>query len=210
MTAGRRLMQRTWKCILCGYLHEGENPPDKCPMCGANKYQFLLYEKLPDSLEKLVKEAFAGEAKASARNAAFAAAAERDNLPQIARLFHAVADAERVHAAEYLKYLEGIIRDTETNLQTAFENEIKAKNDIYPPFIKQALESKREDLAGSFARARDVEEQHAALYKGALSALMQEENVPYYVCQICGNVFAGNLPDLCPVCSATKENFKEF
>ncbi|MBQ4092045.1 MAG: rubrerythrin family protein [Firmicutes bacterium] len=24
-----------WICPLCGYAHGGQNPPDKCPLCGA-------------------------------------------------------------------------------------------------------------------------------------------------------------------------------
>jgi rubredoxin len=29
-----------WKCQVCGYIHEGAQPPDKCPKCGAPKEQF--------------------------------------------------------------------------------------------------------------------------------------------------------------------------
>jgi rubrerythrin len=195
---------------VCGYLHESGEPPAPCPQCGAGKDRFILYEKLTDALERTVKDAFAGEAKASARNAAFADAADRDELPQVARLFRAVADAERIHATGYLKYLEGVVGDTEANLQAAFESEIKVKNDIYPTLIKQALEANREDLARSFARARDVESQHADLYKRTLDALVREENVSYFVCQVCGNIFTNNSPDVCPICLAPKEEFKLF
>lgn len=201
-------MERKWKCTVCGYLHDGQKPPEQCPNCSAHMYQFILYEKLTAALEKLVREAFAGEAKASARNSAFAKVADREDLPQVARLFRAVADAERIHAAEYLKYLEGVVGDSEENLKAAFENEIRAKNDIYPPFIKQATEAKREDLAWSFSRARDVEAQHADLYKETLSALVREEDVTYHVCQVCGNVFVSNPPDFCPICAARKSEFK--
>jgi len=201
-------MNKKWKCTVCGYIHEGEGPPDKCPVCGASKYQFILYDKLPDTLEKSLKEAFAGESKAHVRNLAFAKKAEEEGLPQIAGLFRAVAEAERVHASEYLKYMEGIIGSTEDNLKAAFENEIKANTRIYPPLIKEAMEFNREDVAGSFSRSRDVEERHSKLYKDALSAMVKDQVVDYHVCQVCGYVFDGDLPDQCPVCKATKENFK--
>jgi len=203
-------MTRKWKCTVCGYIHEGDEPPEKCPVCGASKYQFVLLEKLPDPLEKSLREAFAGESKAHVRNLAFAKKAERDELPQIAKLFRAVSEAERVHAAEYLKYLEGEISDTETNLSTAFENEIKANAEIYPPLVKQAMDLKRDDVAGSFSRAKDVEERHAELYKDALNAMVSDEEPDYYVCQVCGYVFNKDLPDQCPVCRATKDNFKKI
>lgn len=29
-----------WKCSVCGYVHHGEEAPDKCPKCGAPKEKF--------------------------------------------------------------------------------------------------------------------------------------------------------------------------
>jgi rubrerythrin len=194
---------------MCGYIHEGDRPPDSCPVCGAHKFQFILYEPLPAALEKKLREAFAGESKAFVRNLAFAKKAEEDGFPQVGRLFRAVADAERVHADEYLKYLEGVIGETEDNLKAAFESEIKAKNDYYPSSIKEAFELKREDVGWSFSRSRDVEERHAKLYKDALEALLKEGEIEYQVCQVCGYIFDGELPEACPVCKAKKENFKK-
>jgi len=202
-------MERKWKCLVCGYIHEGEEPPEKCPVCGASKNQFVLLESLPGELEKNLRHAFAGESKAHVRNLAFAKRAEQDELPQIAKLFRAVGEAERVHAAEYLKYLEGEIGDTEQNLTTAFENEIKANSEIYPPLIKQANDLNRIDVAGSFSRAKDVEDRHAKLYKDALAAMVSDAETDYHVCQVCGYVFEGEAPDECPVCRATKMNFKK-
>ncbi len=200
---------RKWKCTVCGYLHDGDGPPDVCPVCGAHKFQFILYEKLPEALERMMQEAFAGESKAHTRNLAFAQKAAAEGYPQVARLFRAVAEAERVHAAEYLKYLEGIVGDTEENLKRAFENEIKAKTDIYPGFIREAFARKREDAAWSFSRSRDVEDRHAGLYKNALGAMLADQEIEYHVCQVCGYVFEGDLPETCPVCRTGRKNFKK-
>ncbi len=201
---------KRWKCTVCGYIHEGDNPPEECPVCKAYKYQFILFEPLPETLEKSLRDAFAGESKASIRNQAFARKAQQEGYPQIARLFRAVSEAERIHASEYLKYMEGAIGPTEDNLKTAFENEIKAKTQIYPPLIKQALDEHREDVAASYSRARDVEERHAKLYKDALAALASEQDIEYHVCQICGYVFDGEPPEACPVCRASKKYFKKI
>ena len=27
-------------CMVCGYVHEGDEPPEKCPICGAPKEKF--------------------------------------------------------------------------------------------------------------------------------------------------------------------------
>ncbi len=203
-------MNKKWKCTVCGYLHEEEFPPEVCPVCGAIKYQFVLYEKLPETLEKKLREAFAGESKAHVRNLAYGNKAEQEGFSQIAKLFRAVAEAERVHADEYLKYLEGTIGETEDNLKAAFESEIKAKTDIYPGFIQKAFALKREDVAWSFSRSRDVEERHAKLYKNALAAMIADQEAEYHVCQVCGYVFDGDLPAACPVCRAAKEKFKKI
>lgn len=32
---------KKWRCSVCGYIHEGLEPPEKCPNCGANKDKFV-------------------------------------------------------------------------------------------------------------------------------------------------------------------------
>jgi rubrerythrin len=203
-------MDKKWKCTVCGYVHEGDQPPEQCPSCGAPKSRFVLLTEVPGKLLEDLKKVFAEESKAHVRNLAFARKADQEELPQIGKLFRAVAEAERVHAAEYIKYFEGMIGDTEENLKTSFEEEIKDNTENYPPLIKRALELDREDIAGSFSRAKDVEERHAELYKDALNAMMSDEESEYHVCQVCGYVFNRELPDECPVCRATKDNFKKI
>lgn len=36
---------KKWECSVCGYVHEGEEPPDECPVCGADKSAFVLLEE---------------------------------------------------------------------------------------------------------------------------------------------------------------------
>ena len=31
---------KRWECVICGYIHEGDEPPDICPVCGAAKELF--------------------------------------------------------------------------------------------------------------------------------------------------------------------------
>lgn len=33
---------KRWECVICGYIHEGDEPPDVCPVCGAAKEFFRL------------------------------------------------------------------------------------------------------------------------------------------------------------------------
>lgn len=39
---------KKWECTVCGYIHEGEEPPDECPLCGADKSQFVAVEEEGD------------------------------------------------------------------------------------------------------------------------------------------------------------------
>jgi rubredoxin/uncharacterized membrane protein len=32
---------KKWRCTVCGYIHEGEAPPEKCPICGADRSKFV-------------------------------------------------------------------------------------------------------------------------------------------------------------------------
>ena len=31
---------KKWRCTVCGYIHNGDEPPEKCPVCGADKSLF--------------------------------------------------------------------------------------------------------------------------------------------------------------------------
>jgi len=33
-----------WQCTVCGYIHEGDQPPEKCPVCGADRSEFVKLE----------------------------------------------------------------------------------------------------------------------------------------------------------------------
>jgi len=154
-----------------------------------------------------LKVAYAEESKALTRNRLFAEIADEEGYEQIGKLFRAVAEAESVHAKNALR-LMGEMKTTEENLQVAFENEMAAKNDHYPGFIKEAEAEERSNVALIFSRARDVEERHALLYKGALDYLVKEEVVDYYVCGVCGFVAEKDAPDECPICQADKDAFK--
>jgi len=34
-------VMKKWKCTVCGYIHTGEEPPDECPVCGADRSEFV-------------------------------------------------------------------------------------------------------------------------------------------------------------------------
>jgi len=34
-------MNKKWKCTVCGYVQTGNEPPEKCPVCGSDRSQFI-------------------------------------------------------------------------------------------------------------------------------------------------------------------------
>ncbi len=158
--------------------------------------------------EKNLAYAFAAESKASIRNATFARKAEMESYSQIARLFRAVSDAESVHARRYLLLMRGKIGSTEENLESAFQNEIKANVEEYPKLIKEAADDGNSSVLKAFSQARDVESLHAELYKKALNNMVSDRETDYYVCQVCGYIAENEAPDNCPVCGAVQDKFR--
>lgn len=41
LSRGSTKKMKKWKCLICGYIHTGDEPPEKCPVCGAPKSQFI-------------------------------------------------------------------------------------------------------------------------------------------------------------------------
>ena len=37
--------QKAWRCTVCGYIHKGPEPPELCPICGAGREMFEVYEE---------------------------------------------------------------------------------------------------------------------------------------------------------------------
>jgi rubrerythrin len=165
-------------------------------------------EKMGTKTVDNLKTTYVGESKAIVRNRLFAEIADSEGYVQIGRLFRAVAEAECVHAKNALEML-GEMKSTEENLRLAFENEIRAKNDYYPTFIRDAESEEDQKASLMFSRARDVEERHGQLYRSALDSMVKEELMVYHICKVCGYVAENNAPESCPICMATQEHFQE-
>ncbi len=155
---------------------------------------------MPDSIDNL-KEAFAGESQANQKYRSFAARADRDGFPNIARLFRTAAEAERIHADGHLKALEGI-GATADNLRAAIAGETHEAREMYPPMLQKA-EAEGHKARRMFAYAVEAEAIHAELYQRALDAVLQGEDLEetgFYLCPTCGHIEFGQPPETCPIC----------
>jgi rubrerythrin len=156
-----------------------------------------------------VHKAFIGEAKAYFRLLAYAERANEEEVPQIALLFKAIAEAERVHATRHLNLVKDlVVKDTDTNLEKSFQREKSISENEYPDFLKIAEEEGEKAAATVFSHARDAEGYHAKLYERAIMNVIKDEVKEYHVCQVCGYVTDKRIPKKCPVCGAPPEKFK--
>lgn len=48
----RRIIMKKWKCKVCGYIHIGDAPPEKCPKCGVGSNKFILLEEEQTQLQE--------------------------------------------------------------------------------------------------------------------------------------------------------------
>lgn len=156
--------------------------------------------------EKDLMEAFAGESQANRKYLAFAAQADKEGYPQVAKLFRAAAEAETVHAHAHLRALGGI-RTTAENLKEAMAGEIHEFKEMYPPMIEHAKADGHKAAERSFTFANAVEAIHAKLYKQAAELMDKLPETDYHVCSVCGYTCEGDAPDSCPVCKAAKKAF---
>ena len=161
----------------------------------------------PDNLQA----AFAGESQASQKYLAFAAKADTEGHPQIAKLFRAAAAAESVHARAHLHVMQGV-GDTKGNLQAAIDGERYEFKEMYRDFIQEAEKDGNRGAVVSFRNAMEVEKIHHDIYTKAMEVLTAGNDLAsaaIHVCDVCGNTVVGEVPGNCPVCGAPKSRFNE-
>lgn len=152
--------------------------------------------------------AFAGESQANRKYEIYAQKAEEEGKHNIARLFRAASDAEKIHARRELEVARKV-GSTADNLEDAIQGESHEYQSMYPDFIKAAEEEGYKDAVRIFTLAMKAEEVHANLYKEALVNMDKEEEVTYYLCPICGNI-EKVVPDRCPICGASGDKFIKY
>lgn len=159
-----------------------------------------------------LKAALAGESQAHIKYLAYSAQAAKAGKPNIARLFHAIAYAEQVHAMNHLKELGGI-GDTVANLQAAIDGESFEVDEMYAAFLAVAELQNERGAKRSMRYAVEAEKIHAEMYGDAKTAAEAGDDMEIgevYICPVCGFTHIGDPPDRCPVCNVKSERFKAF
>ena len=159
-----------------------------------------------------LKVAFAGESQAHMKYAIFADKAEEEGYPEVARLFRAIAFAERVHATNHLREL-GDINDTVSNLEVAIGGENYENTEMYPAFNAVAKLQNEKGAMLSIHYALEAEKIHEAMYgeaKNMVASGSDIQSASVFVCPVCGHTVIGEAPNKCPVCGASKEKYHQF
>ena len=127
-----------WICKVCGFIYEGDQPPEICPVCKQRNVFRLLEEKrswadthavgLARGADPRVvaglKERFGNDCREAGLYLAMARAAEREGFPEAAETLRRVALEEADHAGRLAELLgENLSEDTQANLSARVEAE---------------------------------------------------------------------------------------
>lgn len=208
-----------WKCTVCGYIYEGDTPPETCPVCKQPKEKFVKLEEESKNpyagtkTEKNLWEAFAGESQARNKYTYFASVAKKAGFEQIAALFLQTAENEKEHAKLWFKAL-GELGDTAENLLHAAEGENAEWTDMYDRMAREADEEGFHDLAEQFRGVAAIEKAHEERYRALLKnvetkAVFEKSGVTVWECRNCGHIVVGTTaPKICPVCKHPQAYFE--
>ena len=131
-------------CKVCGYVHEGDSAPAKCPQCGAPAAQFeektdsapggfVTVHSIGDGkvedqeIIEGLRANFTGECTEVGMYLAMSRQADREGYPEVAEAYKRIAFEEAEHAAKFAELLgEVVVPCTKTNLKMRVEAEAGA------------------------------------------------------------------------------------
>ena len=130
---------KKWVCSVCGYVFEGENPPEKCPQCGvpaskfkeqsgdmtwASEHVVGVAQGVPEDILEGLRADFRGECSEVGMYLAMSRVAFREGYPEIGEYWRRAALEEAEHAAKYAELLGEVVTDsTKKNLEMRVEAE---------------------------------------------------------------------------------------
>lgn len=126
---------KKFTCTICGYVHEGNEPPEKCPQCGAPAEKFIelvesdgltwsddhiigVAKGVDSRIIEGLKANFTGECTEVGMYIAMSRQADREGYPEVAEAYKRIAFEEADHAARFAELLGEILEaDTKANLE---------------------------------------------------------------------------------------------
>ena len=124
---------KKWVCTVCGYVHEGDSAPEKCPVCNvpAEKFKEQVGEKewaaehvVSEDIIADLRANFEGECSEVGMYLAMARVAHREGYPEIGLYWEKAAWEEAEHAAKFAELLGEVVTDsTKKNLEMRVDAE---------------------------------------------------------------------------------------
>lgn len=147
---------KKYVCLICGYVHEGDEPPVVCPVCGAaadkfkemgaapaaapsapaapagervwaDEHRVGIAQGLDPEVVEMLRANFNGECSEVGMYLAMSRVAHREGYPEIGLYWEKAAYEEAEHAAKFAELLGEVVTDsTKTNLSMRVEAECGA------------------------------------------------------------------------------------
>ena len=126
-------------CSVCGYVHEGDAAPERCPQCKVPAEKFVgqkaemgwaaehvvgVAQGAPEEIMEGLRANFMGECTEVGMYLAMARVAHREGYPEIGLYWEKAAYEEAEHAAKFAELLGEVVTDsTKKNLEMRVEAE---------------------------------------------------------------------------------------
>ena len=130
---------KKWVCSVCGYVYEGENPPEQCPVCKAPASKFVeqgeeltwaaehvigVASDVPEDIKADLRANFEGECSEVGMYLAMSRAAFREGYPEVGLYYRQAAFEEADHASRFAELLGEVVSpSTKENLKVRVEAE---------------------------------------------------------------------------------------
>ena len=171
-------------CSVCGYVHEGDSAPEKCPVCRvpASKFNEVKEDErvwaaehvlgvakgAPDDIIAGLRYNFEGECTEVGMYLAMARVAHREGYPEIGLYWEKAAWEEAEHASKFAELLGEMLSDsTKKNLEMRIEAENGATNGKFD-LAKRAKELNLDAIHDTVHEMARDEARHGKAFAGLL------------------------------------------
>ncbi len=129
-------------CTVCGYIHEGDAPPEICPICKVGSDKFIeskdemvwadehrvgIAKDIDAEIIEGLRANYLGECTEVGMYLAMSRQADREGYPEVGEAYKRIAFEEAEHAAKFAEILgEVVVASTKQNLSARVEAEFGA------------------------------------------------------------------------------------
>ncbi len=170
-------------CSVCGYVHEGDSAPEKCPQCKVPAEKFVEQKEertwaaehvvgvakgVPEDIIMDLRANFEGECSEVGMYLAMARVAHREGYPEIGLYWEKAAYEEAEHAAKFAELLGEVVTDsTKKNLEMRVEAENGATMGKFD-LAKRAKELNLDAIHDTVHEMARDEARHGKAFEGLL------------------------------------------